>query len=126
MIESEVIVTTQYGKMPTFAVCPEGPGISFPGIIFYMNAPGIREELRNMARRIAKHGYFCLLPDMYYRLGTCRFDVSRRDDGMMGVIRAAMNHLTNAPSSTTPPHCSPISTGRTRSNRARSAVLGTA
>jgi carboxymethylenebutenolidase len=33
---------------------------------------------------------------MHYRLGTCRFDVSRRDDGMMGVIRAAMNHLTNA------------------------------
>jgi carboxymethylenebutenolidase len=33
---------------------------------------------------------------MYYRLGTWRFDVSRRDDGMMGVIRAAMNHLTNA------------------------------
>ncbi|HZU88444.1 MAG TPA: dienelactone hydrolase family protein, partial [Stellaceae bacterium] len=28
-------------------------------------APGIREELRNMARRIAEHGYFCLLPDMY-------------------------------------------------------------
>jgi carboxymethylenebutenolidase len=57
MIENEVIVTTQYGKMPTFAACPEGPG-SFPGIIFYMDAPGIREEWRNMARRIAKHGYF--------------------------------------------------------------------
>ena len=50
--------------MPTFAACPDGPG-SFLGIIFYMDAPGIREELRNMARRIAKHGYFCLLPDMY-------------------------------------------------------------
>ena len=96
MIENEVVVTTQYGGMPTFAVCPEGPGISFPGIIFYMDAPGIREESRNMTRRIAKHGYFCLLTDMYYRLGTCRLDVSRRDDGMMGVIRVAMNHLTNA------------------------------
>jgi carboxymethylenebutenolidase len=62
MIENEVIVTTQYGKMPTFAVCLEGPSSSFPGIIFYMDAPGIREELRNMARRIAKHGYFCLPP----------------------------------------------------------------
>jgi carboxymethylenebutenolidase len=61
MIENEIVVTTQFGKMPTFAVCPEGPGSSFPGIIFYMDAPGIREELRNMARRIAKHGYFCLL-----------------------------------------------------------------
>ena len=64
MIENEVIVTTKYGNMPTFAACPEGPGL-YPGIIFYMDAPGIREELRNMARRLAKHGYFCLLPDMY-------------------------------------------------------------
>jgi carboxymethylenebutenolidase len=59
-----------------------------------MDAPGIREELRNMARRIAKHGYVCLLPDMYYRLGTVRFDIPRRDDGMSGVIRASMNSLS--------------------------------
>jgi hypothetical protein len=95
MIEKEVVVATKHGAMPTFAACPDGLG-QFPGIIFYMDAPGIREELRNMARRIAKHGYFCLLPDMYYRLGTCHFDIPRRDDGMSAVIRAAMNHLTNA------------------------------
>jgi carboxymethylenebutenolidase len=95
MMEQHVIVTTKHGNMPTFVACPDGPG-NFPGIIFYMDAPGIREELRNMARRIAKHGYFCALPDMYYRLGTCHFDIPRRDDGMSAVIRAAMNHLTNA------------------------------
>ena len=95
MIERDVIVTTKHGRMPTFLAAPDGPG-QHPGIIFYMDAPGIREELRNMARRIAKHGYVCLLPDMYYRLGTVRFDIPRRDDGMSGVIRAAMHHLTNA------------------------------
>ncbi|MBL8688045.1 MAG: dienelactone hydrolase family protein [Rhodospirillaceae bacterium] len=95
MIEKEVMVTTKHGAMPSFAVCPEGPG-SYPAIILYMDAPGIREELRNHARRIAKHGYFCLLPDMYYRVGTLRFDLPRRDDGMSAVIRAAMGHLTNA------------------------------
>jgi len=94
MIEKEVVVTTKNGRMPTFMACPDGPD-SFPGIIFYMDAPGMREELRNMARRIAKHGYFCLLPDMYYRLGTCHFDLLHRDDAMSAVIRAAMNHLTN-------------------------------
>src|SRR5437588_544839 len=61
-----------------------------------MDAPGIREELRGMARRIARHGYFCLLPDMYYRLGSLRFDVPRRDDAMFQCMRAAMNSLTNA------------------------------
>jgi carboxymethylenebutenolidase len=95
MFEQDVIVTTRHGRMPAFAACPEGPG-PFPPIIFYMDAPGTREELRNMARRIAKVGYFCLLPDMYYRLGTVRFDIPRRDDAMSGVIRAAMNSLTNA------------------------------
>jgi carboxymethylenebutenolidase len=61
-----------------------------------MDAPGIREELRDMARRIAKHGYFCLLPDLYYRLGTLRFDIPRRNDAMSVVIRGAMQSLTNA------------------------------
>ena len=57
MIENEIVITTKHGRMPTFAVRPEEPG-QYPGIIFYMDAPGIREELRNMARRIAKHGYY--------------------------------------------------------------------
>jgi len=95
MIEQDVMVQTKYGRQPALGVCPEGPG-AFPGIIFYMDAPGIREELRNMARRIAKHGYFCLLPDLYYRLGTLRFDIPRRNDSMSVVIRGAMESLSNA------------------------------
>src|SRR6266550_8744166 len=95
MIEHDVMVQTKYGRQPSFAVCPEGPG-AFPAIILYMDAPGIREELRNMARRIAKHGYFCLVPDLYYRLGTIRFDIPRRNEAMSGVIRAAMLSLSNA------------------------------
>src|SRR5438128_2164715 len=96
MIEKDVVVTTKNGNMPAFAACPEhGPG-AHPGVIVYMDAPGTREELRNVARRIAKHGYFCLLPDMYYRLGTLRFDIPRRDDTMSAVIRAAYTNLSNA------------------------------
>src|ERR1700761_1881304 len=95
MREQEVLVTTKYGPCPSFAVCPSGPG-PYPGIIFYMDAPGIREELRNMARRIAKQGYFVLLPDQYYRRGTLRFDVARRDDSMAPVFLQAMHSLTNA------------------------------
>ncbi|MDQ2803608.1 MAG: dienelactone hydrolase family protein, partial [Pseudomonadota bacterium] len=94
MFERAVNVTTKHGVMPSFLVGPEGPGRA-PGIIFYMDAPGIREELRNMCRRIAKQGYVCLLPDMYYRLGTIRFDIPRRNDAMSAVVRASMNHLTN-------------------------------
>ena len=95
MIEQDVMVQTKYGRQAAFAACPEGPG-AFPGVILYMDAPGIREELRNMARRIAKNGYFCLLPDLYYRLGTLRFDIPRRSDAMSVVIRGAMESLSNA------------------------------
>jgi carboxymethylenebutenolidase len=94
MIEQDVIVNTKYGRQPAFAACPEGPG-QFPGIILYMDAPGFRDELRVMGRRIAKYGYFCLVPDLYYRLGTIRFDIPRRNDAMSGVIRAAMQSLSN-------------------------------
>lgn len=34
-----------------------------------MDAPGIREELRDMARRLATVGYDVLLPNLYYRAG---------------------------------------------------------
>ncbi len=94
MIERDVSIYTKYGMMPAFAACPEEGG-PFPPVIFYMDAPGTREELRNMARRIAARGYFCLLPDLYYRLGLLRFDIQRRNDAMSVVIRGAMSSLTN-------------------------------
>lgn len=94
MIESEVVIPTKYGGLPAFTACLSEPG-QFPAVILFMDAPGIREELRNMARRIAKHGYYCLLPDLYYRLGTLRFDVARRNEAMSVLIRGAMTSLTN-------------------------------
>jgi carboxymethylenebutenolidase len=80
MNERFVDVTTKHGKIPSFFVAPEGPG-QWPAIILYMDAPGIREELRNMARRIAKQGYACILPDLYHRYGQLRFDLPRRSEG---------------------------------------------
>lgn len=41
-----------------------------PNVIFYMDAPAIREELRNMCQRIALNGYNVLLPNLFYRKGT--------------------------------------------------------
>jgi carboxymethylenebutenolidase len=90
---NHVTVTTKHGLCPSFVAYPDDGG-QYPGIIFYMDAPGFREELCNMARRIAKQGYYCIVPDMYYRLGTIRFDLPRRNDLMSAVIKASMNHLT--------------------------------
>jgi carboxymethylenebutenolidase len=94
MIERDVIISTKYGQMPSFICHPESGG-PFPPIIFYMDGAGIREELRHMARRVAKQGYFVVLPDMYYRMGHIRFDIARRNGAMTSIIRPTMNHLTN-------------------------------
>ena len=95
MIEREVIVTTKHGRMPCHAFCPDEPG-RFPAIILYMDALGMREELLALARRAANAGYFCLLPDLYYRIGTIRFDTARRTDAMASVWRACYLGTTNA------------------------------
>ena len=66
MIDQKIDIPTKDGKTTTFISHPER-GDPFPVIIFYMDAPGIREELRDMARRLATSGYYVMLPNMYYR-----------------------------------------------------------
>lgn len=68
MIEQTVDIPTKDGKTTTFIVHPDRGG-PFPAILFYMDAPAIREELRDMARRLASSGYYVVLPNMYYRSG---------------------------------------------------------
>ena len=68
MIEQTVDIPTKDGKTTTFIVHPDRGG-PFPVILFYMDAPAIREELRDMSRRLASSGYYVVLPNMYYRAG---------------------------------------------------------
>ena len=68
MIEHQLDIETKDGPMSTFVCHPERGG-PYPVIFFYMDAPAIREELRDMARRFATAGYFVLLPNLYYRSG---------------------------------------------------------
>src|ERR1700749_3233748 len=68
MIDQQVEIPTKDGKTTTFITHPERGG-PFPVVIFYMDAPAIREELRDMARRLGTSGYYVMLPNMYYRAG---------------------------------------------------------
>ena len=68
MIDQQVEIETKDGKTTTFITHPERGG-PFPVVLFYMDAPAIREELRDMARRLATSGYYVMLPNMYYRSG---------------------------------------------------------
>jgi carboxymethylenebutenolidase len=69
VIEHQAEIATSAGVMDTFVTHPERDG-PFPVIFFYMDAPGIREELRDMVRRLATVGYVVVLPNLYYRAGT--------------------------------------------------------
>ena len=66
MIEKNTKIETEEGQMETFITFPEEGG-PFPTIFFFMDAPGKREELHDMARRIAATGYYVMLPNLYYR-----------------------------------------------------------
>ena len=66
MIEHHIDIETTEGLMGSFICHPEENG-PFPVILFFMDAPGKREELHDMARRLATTGYYVVLPNLYYR-----------------------------------------------------------
>jgi len=68
MIEQTVDINTAAGQMDTLLCYPERGGPS-PAVCVLMEAHGIREELRHMARRLATVGDDVLLPNLYYRAG---------------------------------------------------------
>ncbi|RPI41392.1 MAG: dienelactone hydrolase family protein [Hyphomicrobiaceae bacterium] len=67
MLEQVVDIASKDGTMETFICRPERG--AHPLVLFLMDAPGIRAELRDMARRLASVGFYVLLPNLYYRAG---------------------------------------------------------
>jgi carboxymethylenebutenolidase len=92
MIEHEIDIETRDGAMNTFTTHPEEGG-PFPPVLFYMDAPGKREELCDMARRIATVGYYVALPNLYYRR-TRTFQMELGEAGMQRMFEL-MRSLSN-------------------------------
>ena len=95
MKDRNLALETADGQMDTFITHPDGPG-PYPAVIIYMDAPGIREELYDFARRVGTVGYCCLVPDLYYRSGRVRFDRPSMDDAKRAEMAAVMGTLSNA------------------------------
>ncbi|HUX33799.1 MAG TPA: dienelactone hydrolase family protein [Gemmatimonadaceae bacterium] len=68
MVETALELPTSDGTMPVWTYRPHGDG-AFPAVIFYMDGVAIRPVLFEMARRLASHGYYVALPDLFYRAG---------------------------------------------------------
>ena len=94
MPDFNVDITTADGAMDCFVAHPEGAG-PFTPIIFYMDVPGIRTELEDMARRLAGDGFLCVLPDLYYRWGKVRFDLRKGEPEFKRMFETG-SQLTNA------------------------------
>src|SRR4051812_28133786 len=56
------------GTMNCFVTCPETGG-PFPAVILFMDVWGPREELFDIARRVATVGYCCVVADLLYGQG---------------------------------------------------------
>lgn len=94
MIEKHLDIPTQDGAMNTFVVHPEENG-PHPVVLFYMDAPGKREELHDMARRLASVGYYVVLGNLYYRR-TPEYELKERTPEAMKPMFEHMESLTNA------------------------------
>jgi carboxymethylenebutenolidase len=64
-------------------------------MLFYMDAPGKREELHDMARRLATVGYCVVLPNLYYRR-TRDYWLKERTEAAMAEMFTHMHALSAA------------------------------
>jgi carboxymethylenebutenolidase len=89
MKESIVDITTDDGTVDTFVTHPSEGG-PFPPVFIFMDVWGLREELFDVARRIATVGYFGVVPNLYYRQGRIRNEY-RNAKGQMITLDALPN-----------------------------------
>src|ERR1043166_1654441 len=105
MDERMLDIKTGSGVMETFVTHPNQHA-PFPAVILYMDVWGVREELFDIARRIATVGYYCMVPDLYYRLGKVRHEFRNDKNEMISLeylsdeqkekVRTPMRQLTDA------------------------------
>ncbi|MFJ8313011.1 MULTISPECIES: dienelactone hydrolase family protein [unclassified Streptomyces] len=61
-------IPTTDGQADAFAAFPDR-GERHPGVLLYMDIFGVRPELEEKARELAEHGYYVLVPNLFYRHG---------------------------------------------------------
>ncbi|MEV0786148.1 dienelactone hydrolase family protein [Streptomyces sp. NPDC050423] len=61
-------IPTADGQADAFAAFPDR-GERHPGVLMYADGFGIRPALREMARELAGHGYYVLVPHLFHRHG---------------------------------------------------------
>lgn len=65
---NEVAIETRDGTCPSYVYRPAADG-PWPAVLIYMDGLGIRPAMLEIGERLAVHGYYALLPDLFYRSG---------------------------------------------------------
>ncbi len=68
MANQSIDITTPHGTCDAYVSYPDAGG-PFPAVLFYMDGIGFRDTVKKMADRLASHGYYVLLPNMFYTFG---------------------------------------------------------
>jgi carboxymethylenebutenolidase len=84
-------IPSSCGAIDTFIAYPSDGG-PFAPVFVYMDVWGLREELFDVARRIATVGYFCLVPNFYHRLGKVRNEFRNRKGEMITLDKLPAAH----------------------------------
>ena len=95
MIEKDIGIETADGRMDSFVVHPEEGG-PFPAVLILMDIWGLREELYDVARKVATVGYHCVVPNFWYRRGKVRFehrDEKGRMRSLVAIPKAARDEM---------------------------------
>jgi carboxymethylenebutenolidase len=92
MLERTLSLQAPEGSMPTFVVHPERHG-PHPIVLVMMDGLGMREALRDQARRLASAGYYVMLPDLYYRARLAE-PIDRNAPDAMDRIMALVQSVT--------------------------------
>ena len=65
---TKVEIKTKDGTCQSYVYRPMGSG-PWPAVLVFMDGLGIRPAMLEIGERLATHGYFVLLPDLFYRSG---------------------------------------------------------
>jgi carboxymethylenebutenolidase len=68
MSRKDITIPTRDGDARASVITPDKGEGPWPAVIFFMDGPGIRPALFEMGQRLADHGYYVLLPDMFWRI----------------------------------------------------------
>jgi carboxymethylenebutenolidase len=89
LVAGDVKIPTRAGEIPGYRAMPKGKA-KHPLVLVVQEIFGVHEHIRDLCRRLAKHGYYAIAPELFYRQG----DVAKL--GGMDEIKKVVERVPDA------------------------------